>query len=175
MSNKVLVIVDMQNDFIDGALANPAAKAIVPGIVDLINSREFGKIICTLDTHEDNYLSTVEGKNLPVTHCIRMTEGWVQPDEIRKALFGKPIQFVEKDTFGCKDLPYYIDPEADEIIFVGTCTGICVINNVAMVKAVHPNMNISVYENLCACITPETHQRAIEQMRFNHINIKKYE
>jgi len=174
MSKKILVIVDMQNDFIDGALANQAAKSIVPGIVELIKSGDFSDIICTVDTHDADYLDTVEGKNLPIPHCIRMTNGWVQPDEIRKALFAKPVQFVEKNTFGSLELPWRIDEDCEEIAFVGTCTGICVINNVAIIKAAYPNKKITVYENLCACVTPDSHQRAIEQMKFNHINIEKW-
>lgn len=173
MGNKVLVIVDMQNDFIDGALANSAAKAIVPGIVDLVKNGDFSKIICTLDTHGDDYLSTVEGKNLPYVHCVKMTDGWMLNSDIRESLAGKDVTYLEKNTFGSRELPFYFT-DLDEIYFVGTCTGICVINNVALVKASYPDNKITVYEDLCACINPETHSRAIGQMKFNHINIESY-
>ena len=175
---RTLVIVAMQHDFISGALANPAAAKIVPGIVDLVKSNLYDRIICTLDTHSADYLTTVEGQNLPVPHCIRMTNGWLLNEEIRKAVeeFGQKsfnsVIYLEKNTFGSTQLAYEAcEDEFDSVDFVGTCTGICVINNVALVKARHPDATITVYEDLCACVTPESHNRAIEQMKFNHINI----
>lgn len=181
---KILVIVDLQNDFIDGALANPAAKAIIPNVVNLINSnaKKYDKIICTLDTHYADYMYTVEGQNLPVAHCIKMTHGWLINSEIKDALSiveksdKEKVVYIEKNTFGAFELPYHIGQNMEdvEIDFVGTCTGVCVINNVALAKAANPNAVINVYENLCACVTPESHNRAIEQMKFNHINIEKW-
>lgn len=171
----------MQNDFIDGALKNDAAKAIVPGIVKMIKSDVFDRIICTLDTHGEDYEYTVEGEHLPVKHCVRMTDGWLLNEDIRKAVYefglksGNEVQFIEKHTFGSMELAYRCGNDSNDTFeFVGTCTGICVINNVALVKAMNPNASITVYEDLCACVTPATHNNAIEQMKFNHINIDKW-
>lgn len=176
---KLLVIVDMQKDFIDGSLANPAAKAIVPGICDLIKNWD-GDIVCTLDTHNDDYLKTQEGKNLRVEHCIYQKEGWLLDDDIRKAIyqFDKNISwFIEKPTFGSLvlgDLCADEDVEYDEVIFVGTCTDICVISNVLLFKAFNPETPLVVYADLCAGLTPEKHAAALNVMESCQVDIRYY-
>ena len=164
---KYFVIIDMQNDFCTGSLANKAAVDIIPNIVEKAKElKEKGyKIIATRDTHQPNYLETQEGKNLPVTHCIEGTPGWKVVDEIAPLV----DTYVDKPSFGFNAWEeFFIDefndtPEAIEMC--GTCTAICVASNFAVLKATYPEIPITVYENLCACLTPETHNAAITVMK----------
>ena len=167
--DKLLIIIDMQNDFIDGALANPAAQAIIPGIVDFVKTWN-GKIGVTLDTHQENYLETQEGKNLPVPHCIKDTEGWqIHPslEELRKT------EAIDKVTFGSKDLIDVIKKEenVEEITFIGLCTDICVISNVMLVKAFFPEIPLTVDAKACAGVTPESHRNALASMKTVQVKI----
>lgn len=172
--SKLLVIVDMQKDFIDGSLANKDAKAIVPGICDLIKEWD-DEIICTQDTHYDNYLDTQEGKNLPVKHCIFQTEGWLVDSEIRKALTNKSVEYLAKETFGSYALADRITWHGyDEVVFVGTCTDICVISNVLTVKALNRETPLTVYADLCAGLTKEKHEAALEVMKSCQVDIREY-
>ena len=172
--NKLLVIVDMQKDFIDGSLANKDAKAIVPDICDLIKEWD-GDIICTQDTHYDDYLNTQEGKKLPVPHCILQTEGWLVDSEIRKALANKSVEYLAKETFGSYALAERINQEDyDEVVFVGTCTDICVVSNVLTVKAFNPETPLAVYADLCAGLTPEKHEAALNVMASCQVDIRYY-
>ena len=172
--NKLLVIVDMQKDFIDGSLANKDAKAIVPDICDLIKEWD-GDIICTQDTHYDDYLNTQEGKKLPVPHCILQTEGWLVDSEIRKALANKPVEYLAKETFGSYALAERINQEDyDEVVFVGTCTDICVVSNVLTVKALNSETPLAVYADLCAGLTPEKHEAALNVMASCQVDIRYY-
>ena len=163
---KILAIIDMQNDFIDGSLANAAAAAIVPGIADAIKS--YDEVIFTRDTHDENYLSTAEGKKLPIEHCLRGTHGW----EIRKELLdAAPVRaIVDKPTFGWLGWDLSLKPE-DELTLVGTCTDICVVSNALILKAKYPESKISVIESLCAGLTEEKHKAAIETMRSCQVDI----
>mgnify|MGYP000457565925 CR=1 FL=1 len=182
-----LIVVDMQKDFVDGALGTPEAQAIVEKVADKILGFE-GQIFATLDTHRENYLTTAEGKKLPVKHCIKGTPGWVLNDSIAAALEQKGYTPVEKLTFGSVLLPRLLyqaaagenftvelvehqrEPLALEL--VGLCTDICVVSNALMLKANFPEMEISVDSACCAGVTPETHEAALTTMRCCQINVK---
>lgn len=171
---KYLVVVDMQKDFVDGALGTKEACAIVPAAVKKI--RDFdGKIFATFDTHYENYMETAEGRKLPVPHCIKDTEGWQLDRNIAAALAKKKFTPVEKLTFGSVDLPGLIRKDADgeefTIELIGLCTDICVISNALLLKASFPEAAIAVDEKCCAGVTPVKHDAAIETMRSCQIDI----
>ena len=162
----ILIVVDMQNDFIDGALGTKEAVAIVPKVEDKIRNFD-GEVFFTRDTHETYYLETQEGKNLPVKHCIRDTEGWQIRKEIADLISTEPII---KETFGSSRLPERIrtlsDQEAIEsITLVGLCTDICVISNAMVLKAFFPELPIHVDASCCAGVTRESHLQALEAMK----------
>lgn len=167
---KTLVIVDVQNDFVSGSLGSAEAQAIIDPLCDLIRSWK-GNIIVTLDTHGCDYLETREGQMLPVPHCVKPTQGWQLNNNVAEALSMKPrVRYVEKNTFGSFSL--YIDSEDnDEIVVVGLVTNICVINNALILRNLHPKNQISVIAECCAGTTPEDHQKALDIMKTNHINI----
>lgn len=176
-SMRILVVVDMQNDFIDGSLGSPQARAIVPNVARKISGFD-GQICCTMDTHYKNYLSTQEGKNLPVEHCIVTTHGWRLDEEI-KANLGDGATFFYKDSFGSKDLMEWIgarDPDetVEELVFVGLCTDICVISNAIMAKSLFPEIKITVDASCCAGVTPESHENALRAMQMCQINIENW-
>ena len=166
---KILVVVDMQNDFIDGALGTSEAVAIVPYVKQVIESFD-GKVFFTRDTHFDDYMNTQEGKNLPVPHCIKGSDGWqIRPelDSLRKT------EAIDKVTFGSSALVDLLKKEKDieEITFIGLCTDICVISNVAVVKAFFPEIPISVDAKACAGVTPQSHRTALEAMKAIQVKI----
>ncbi len=167
---KVLVVIDMQNDFTTGVLGNPETAAVVGSVVrkieDFRKNEPDGKIIATLDTHNENYMETQEGRNLPVPHCIRGTDGWKLVPEIDNAL-GKNAVKLEKITFGAADLPFAVgkDENIEEIQLVGVCTDICVISNAMILKAAFPEVPIKIYADCCAGVTPETHKNALNAMK----------
>lgn len=166
---KILVVVDMQNDFIDGALGTSEAVAIVPYVKHVIESFD-GKVFFTRDTHFDDYMNTQEGKNLPVPHCIKGSDGWqIRPelDSLRKT------EAIDKVTFGSSALVDLLKKEKDieEITFIGLCTDICVISNVAVVKAFFPEIPISVDAKACAGVTPQSHRTALEAMKAIQVKI----
>ena len=170
-----LVVVDMQKDFVDGALGTNEAQAIIPAVTKKI--KEFdGKIYVTLDTHYENYLQTAEGVNLPVEHCIKGTEGHKLDKAVKAALVGKDYEAVEKITFGSVDLPKRIREDADgdefTIEIIGLCTDICVVSNALILKANFPETAIDVDASCCAGVTPEKHFAAIETMRSCQIEIR---
>ncbi|WP_026660747.1 cysteine hydrolase family protein [Butyrivibrio sp. AC2005] len=172
---KVLVVVDMQNDFITGALRNEEGIAIVPYVKEKIEkAKEAGEtIIFTRDTHGDDYMQTEEGKNLPVPHCIKGTEGWNIIDELNADENASLI--IDKETFGSEKLAEYMKKNADEIEeveFVGVCTDICVISNVLLTKAMIPNKKIHVDARGCAGVTPQAHNTALAAMTACHIKIE---
>lgn len=176
---KILVVVDMQNDFITGPLGNSECQAVVSKVVDLIQSDEYDEIYVTRDTHYENYLETQEGKKLPVRHCIHGTDGWGICDEVYQAIKFSGIQYsiINKETFGSLylgkilELDYLTEQDNLEIDFCGVCTGICVISNVMIAKSALPEAKVCVVENACACVTPESHKTAIEAMRMCQIEI----
>jgi nicotinamidase-related amidase len=182
---KVLVVVDMQNDFIDGALANEAAQKILPEVCALIKdyADNGDLVIFTQDTHYGDYLNTLEGKNLPVPHCIHGSYGRELHPAIKEVMplqEGKYLTII-KDSFGAFDFMEQLDcfldtfdicfTSIEDFTFVGTCTGICVINNVAIVRANCPEIPIYVRADACACVTPESHQTALKAMETFQIKI----
>ena len=166
---KVLVVVDMQNDFIDGALGTKEAVAIVPNVVEKIRGFD-GKIIFTRDTHEENYMDTQEGKNLPVMHCICGTSGWELNPEI-EAL--RKEDAIDKPSFGSMELASYLRglDDIESIEFVGLCTDICVISNVMIAKAALPEVPVIVDAACCAGVTPESHTNALEAMKVCQVKV----
>lgn len=166
---KILVVVDMQNDFIDGALGTPEAASIVPYVKQVIESFD-GKVLFTRDTHFADYMDTQEGKNLPVPHCIKDTDGW----RIRKELDAlRKTPAIDKITFGSKDLVEILkeEPSVESITFVGLCTDICVISNVMLTKAFFPEIPLIVDAKACAGVTPESHQNALAAMKMCQVRI----
>mgnify|MGYP002513757379 FL=1 len=172
---KFLVVVDMQKDFVDGALGSKEAVAIVPNVVKKINEFD-GEIFVTYDTHFDNYMETNEGKNLPVPHCIKGTDGWKLNDEVAAALNGKEYTEVEKITFGSVKLPELVKAAAGDEKFtvelVGLCTDICVVSNALMLKANFPEMDMFVDSACCAGVTVESHEAALTTMKMWQIGVK---
>ena len=164
---RTLIVIDMQNDFVTGSLANPTAQAIIPNIKEKIAKYEKNgdEIIFTRDTHTSNYLETLEGKHLPVSHCIGGTWGWLVVDELNHPEY----QHINKTTFGYPHWAY--EGEFEEIELVGTCTSICVVSNALILKAQFPNVNITVDASCCACITPESHKAALTTMKMCQINV----
>ena len=167
--SEILIVVDMQNDFIDGALGTAEAVAIVPYVKNLIENFD-GKVFFTRDTHFEDYMQTQEGKNLPVTHCIKGTDGWqIRPelDALRKT------EAIDKLTFGSSELAAILGKEEriDGITFVGLCTDICVISNAMVVKAFYPEVPLTVDAKGCAGVTPESHKRALEAMKTCQIRV----
>lgn len=174
-----LIIVDMQNDFVYGSLANPAAQAIVEPMAEFIANFD-GKVIATFDTHSSNYLSTQEGKFLPVPHCIFGTEGHDMVPVLRNAIakrHDKNFMSVIKRSFGYPSWATILGKvkaikDSDRFILVGTCTDICVISNALILKAVYPEKEIIVLEDLCAGLTEEKHKAALEVMKSCQIIVK---
>jgi len=171
---KILVVVDMQKDFVDGSLGTKEAEAIVPAVAEKIRSFD-GEIFVTYDTHFENYMETAEGKKLPVPHCIKGTEGWQLDKAVAEALRGKAYTPVEKITFGSVDLPGLIGKAAGDEAFsvelIGLCTDICVVSNALLIKAAFPETPICVDASCCAGVTPEKHAAALETMRSCQIDI----
>lgn len=165
---KVLIVVDMQNDFVDGALGTKEALKIVPAVTDKVKAaiNNNNMVIFTKDTHYSNYLETAEGKNLPVEHCIKGSNGW----EIIPALNEYAQNVIEKNTFGSTILPDKVK-EYDEIELIGLCTDICVISNALLLKAHFPEKDICVDASCCAGVTPESHNNALEAMKMCQIKI----
>lgn len=171
---KILVVVDMQKDFVDGALGTEEAKKIVPAVVEKINGFD-GEIIVTYDTHYENYLNTSEGEKLPVEHCIKGTAGWNLDSEVQSALESRKYYAIEKLTFGSVELPSIVGEitkgEEFSIELVGLCTDICVVSNALILKASYPEVSISVDSSCCAGVTPETHEAALTTMKMCQINV----
>lgn len=171
---RFLVVVDMQNDFVDGALGSQHAVSILPAVVKKIKNFD-GEIFVTLDTHFDDYLETSEGKKLPVKHCIKKSNGWKLNKDIESALKNKECTFVEKNTFGSVELPELIREAAGEEEFsvelIGLCTDICVVSNALIIKANFPQADISVDSACCAGVTNEKHEAALETMKSCQIDI----
>ena len=167
---KYLIVVDMQNDFITGSLGSELAKAIVPNVVEKVKKFE-GKIIFTRDTHFADYMQTQEGKNLPVEHCIKDTDGWQICDELKPYV----NKVVDKITFGSTNLPKMLqdyDEKIEQIELCGLCTDICVISNAIVLKAAFPEAKIAVDSNCCAGVTVESHNTALNAMKAVQIEVK---
>lgn len=172
---KILIVVDMQNDFIDGSLGTPEAQVIVPKVKEKIE--EYRKndypILFTRDTHFENYLETQEGKNLPVKHCIKNTQGW----EIKEDINYPNCIYVNKDIFGCDFWRNILDSfyddikDIEDIELVGVCTDICVVSNALILKAQFPETRITVDASCCAGTTVENHKAALKVMKSCQVNI----
>ena len=170
----LLIVVDMQKDFVDGALGTKEAVAIVDKVADKIKSFD-GDIIVTYDTHSDNYMKTQEGKHLPVPHCIKGTNGWNLHEAVENALSDKKYHTIEKPTFGSVELVEYMkenyNPHDLEIELCGLCTDICVVSNALLLKANFLETPITVDSSLCAGVTPESHNAALTTMKMCQITI----
>ena len=171
---KILVVVDMQNDFIDGALGTQEALTIVENVKAKIKEYDEQDIFVTMDTHTPDYLNTQEGRNLPVEHCIKGTEGWLIRSDIAELLDGASV--YEKPTFGsvtlAKDIAGIAAAEDIEIEIIGLCTDICVVSNALLLKAVMPEVPISVDPACCAGVTPGSHEAALKTMQMCQIHVE---
>ncbi len=169
-----LIVVDIQNDFVDGALGTAEAVEMLPRAEKKINEWD-GEIFVTYDTHFADYLDSAEGKKLPVSHCIKGTEGWSLNARIAEALDSKKYTAVEKITFGSVELPSLIKEAAGDedfsITLIGLCTDICVVSNALILKANFPEREISVDSACCAGVTPESHNAALTTMKMCQINV----
>ncbi len=169
---KILLVVDMQNDFIDGALGSSEAVSIVSAVAERISEFE-GEVIFTRDTHFENYLSTAEGRKLPVKHCIKDTWGWQISEKLP---IPEGARIFDKETFGSVDLASFLAREnlvspISEIEILGLCTDICVISNAFLLKAALPECEITVNSALCRGVTSESHENALSAMASCQINI----
>lgn len=176
---KVLVVVDMQKDFIDGALGTQEAEKIVPNVVEKIEGFD-GKIVVTMDTHGEDYLDTQEGRMLPVPHCIKLTEGWELNSAVSDAIDRSPYELYMKPTFGSVYLAGALaaankQESIDEIVLVGLCTDICVVSNALLLKAFLPEVKVTVDAACCAGVTPESHAAALKTMQMCQVNVENWE
>lgn len=177
MGKHYLIVVDMQKDFVDGALGTKEAEVIVPAVLEKVKSFD-GDIVFTKDTHFEDYLSTEEGKKLPVEHCIKDTDGWRLIEELESYCADNGNRVYEKITFGCKELAQDLYAEQkrepiDSIEIIGLCTDICVVSNALLLKAFLPQVEISVDASCCAGVTPETHEAALTTMTSCQILVKR--
>lgn len=175
--SQLLVVVDMQNDFITGSLGTKEAEGILDKVVEKIEKykKEGHRVFYTRDTHEVGYLNTREGKNLPIKHCIRETWGWHLAESIQKTVMNTS-QIYDKETFGSLALGEKIKELSKEkshleVEIVGLCTDICVVSNALLFKAYVPEILITVDAACCAGVTPESHAMALETMKMCQINV----
>ena len=170
--NKILIVVDVQNDFVTGALGSEEAKSIVPNVVQKMKSYKDDVLVFTRDTHYEGYLDTEEGKNLPVPHCIFHTDGWQVVDEVVDAHHGRFCHIIDKETFGSVNVAHAIRAyRPAEIELVGLCTDICVVSNALLLKAFYPDARIYVDASCCAGTSPEAHDAAIRTMESCQVHI----
>ena len=170
---KILVVVDMQNDFVDGSLGTKEAVGIVENVVEEIKKYRTEDIFATRDTHPENYLETQEGKHLPVVHCVKNTNGWEINKEVAAVL--KDAKIIDKPKFGSKDLAEEItkiaEKEEVEVTLVGLCTDICVVSNALLIKAYLPEISVKVIASCCAGVTPESHEAALTTMKMCQVEV----
>ena len=171
---KLLIVVDMQKDFVDGALGSAEAVAIVENVVQKIQGFD-GDILVTYDTHQENYLDTQEGKLLPVPHCIEGTLGWQLDAKVQAALAQREYQAIKKPTFGSVELVDYIKenyaPAELEIELIGLCTDICVVSNALLMKANFLETKVSVDASCCAGVTVDSHNAALTTMKMCQVYV----
>lgn len=171
---KILLVIDMQRDFIDGALGTAEARAIVENVLREIRKYPVSDIIATRDTHSETYAETQEGRNLPVPHCIQGTPGWELHPQIAEALKGALL--LDKPSFGSVELARtlceFAQKDELEITLVALCTDICVVSNALLLKAFLPETPIRVLSSCCAGVTPESHQAALDTMKMCQIMIQ---
>ena len=181
-TKKILLVIDVQNDFITGALKNEAAIARLPNIVKLLKTEKFDEVHVTMDTHEKNYLETLEGQKLPVEHCINGTWGWHMPEEVKKTKAIQNAEIYKKPTFGSTWMASHLAatltwdnittfPTDYEFTIVGFCTDICVVSNALMLRAHFPNSKITVRKDCVAGVTPETNEAALLTMKMCQIEV----
>jgi len=173
---RILVVVDMQKDFVDGALGTAEAVATVELVTNLIENGGFDRVFATRDTHAADYLATREGKHLPVEHCIKNTPGWEIVPPVAVALEKAGAVLVDKPTFGSEELVGLVkEAVAGEtgvhITLVGLCTDICVVSNAMLLKAALPEADVAVVAKACAGVTPESHNAALQTMGMCQIEI----
>lgn len=173
--NKLLLVVDMQNDFINGSLGTKEAEKIVPKVVDKIKKFD-GQVIFTRDTHTEEYLSTQEGKKLPVEHCIKNSFGWQLCDEINEIAHEKDCMIIDKPSFGSLELVDVLKKinmthPVEQIEVIGLCTDICVISNALILKAAFPECEIIVDSSCCAGVTIASHNNALEAMKLCQVKV----
>lgn len=163
---KTLIVVDMQNDFIDGALGTGEAVAILPAVRAKITQYAAAgeEIIFTRDTHTDDYMNTNEGRNLPVPHCIRGTHGW----QIADGLYVDGCEIIDKPSFGWTG---WAGRDFQQVELIGLCTDICVVSNALIIKALYPEIDVSVDAACCAGVTPATHDAALATMKMCQIKV----
>ena len=170
---KILLVIDMQKDFIDGALGTPEAVAIVDGVAEEIKKYPAEDVFATRATHPENYLQTQEGRNLPVVHCVKGTAGWQLNEKVAAALGDAKI--IDKPTFGSVELAKMLaamaGKEALEVTLAGLCTDICVVSNALLVKAFLPETPVKVIAGLCAGVTPASHAAALETMKMCQVEV----
>lgn len=176
MANDFLIVVDMQNDFVSGSLGTPEAQAIVGAVAQRAEEFE-GTVVFTKDTHDKDYLQTQEGAKLPVTHCVRDTPGWELVDELERIRLARDALVFDKPSFGSLDLAAWLveqnDVEPiDSIELVGLCTDICVVSNALLIKANLPEVPMRVEANLCAGVTPQSHQAALDTMSSCQVEVR---
>lgn len=169
----ILIVVDMQKDFIDGSLGTKEAEAIVDRVVEEIGKHEAENIIATRDTHPENYLETQEGRKLPVVHCVKDTPGWEINQKVAEALRG--AQIIDKPTFGSRKLAEELSAIAEKeeirVTLIGLCTDICVVSNALLIKAFLPEIPVRVVAACCAGVTPASHEAALTTMKMCQIEV----
>ena len=167
--SKILIVVDMQNDFVYGSLGSEAAQAIVPKVVEKVKNWD-GGVLFTQDTHFEDYPETLEGEKLPIEHCIKDTEGWEIIDELRQYITNS-YQVILKHTFGYEGWDALFLSKDDEIEIVGLCTDICVVSNALALRMFYPNAKITVDASCCAGTSVEAHNAALQVMKSCQIDI----
>lgn len=172
--NKLLLVIDMQKDFIDGALGTPEARDIFPRVVEKIKAHGAagGDVLFTKDTHGEDYMETTEGRHLPVAHCIKGSPGWMLHGELEELALEIDAIILEKPTFGSIPCAEYIKSlNYDEVEIIGLCTDICVVSNALILKAVAPDLPVAVDPQCCAGVTPESHLAALETMKMCQVKV----
>ena len=174
---KILIVVDMQNDFIDGSLGTKEAVSIVDDVVKEIGN-DHDHVICTRDTHHEDYMDTNEGRHLPVLHCVENSEGWQIRNEVMQAVKEKgSFEIIDKPTFGSERMievlkRYDEEEKIEEITLLGLCTDICVVSNALLVKAAFPEIRVAVKSSCCAGVTVDSHEAALTTMRMCQIEVE---
>lgn len=170
---KILVVIDMQKDFVDGSLGTPEAVGIVDAVVNEIGEYAPENIYATRDTHPENYLETQEGRMLPVVHCVKGTPGWEINEKVAAALQGAEV--IDKPTFGslilAEKLAALAEKEEIQVTLVGLCTDICVVSNALLIKAYLPEIQVRVKADCCAGVTPASHEAALTTMKMCQIEV----
>lgn len=177
-AHNIIIVVDVQNDFVTGSLGTTEAQEMIPRLKSKLEKSNIDNVlIFTKDTHDNRYLNSTEGKKLPIPHCIKETNGWLIVPEIAPFTNGYNREVIEKNTFGCVDMIPILKESikigfVEEIELVGLCTDICVITNALLIKSYFPYMSIVVDSSCCAGTTVENHNKALDIMRQCHIEVR---